>query len=442
MDTTFDVSNPFLTLGKGLLTKERVTKAKCAFLDSVAVMCIDEKNVVRDPFFAISSITELKKVLTPTPKKQQEGVSLTTQQPPGPTVQKQSPLLENITIFKQQIQKKTMVIVCTRNSNKVFVNFLSKVILPEFTLVNYKGGNAQMLPKQKIYVFVRKASTGTATVQKPAKPAVKYMDPIALVTSASSSSSSTSSSSGPPPEEKLFFKVMSIEGSILVGAVVSEREKKKGEFYLVLPVVIKNNVVTSPVSQQLTPSQGIVVDKKLTQKYGTNMKEQYGPLIMQVNAENLQFIPKSPLKQQQKTLDPVTISFENSGSKKNYMCYYYTFNSLSLSSFTQQQKQNVQQAKQKHKKTFSTDTMTKVGSAINTYLGTNVDNLVDLLYGVPQQNILTAALQIKRKKAKEPNNSNPTTTTPNPKGIFSSLFSRSPKIQVLKPQESSGSPSS
>jgi len=440
MDTTFDVSNPFLTLGKGLLTKERVTKAKCAFLDSVAVMCIDEQNVARDPFFAISSFTELKKVLTPTPKKQQEGVSLTTQQPPGPTVQKQSPLLENITIFKQQIQKKTMVIVCTRNSNKVFVNFLSKVILPEFTLVNYKGGNAQMLPKQKIYVFVRKPSSTAQTKQKPAKLPVKFMDPIELVQSDSCISSSSSSSS--IQEEKLFFKVMSIEGSILVGAVVSEREKKKGEFYLVLPVVIKNNVVTSPVSQQLTPSQGIVVDKKLTQKYGTNMKEQYGPLIMQVNAENLQFIPKSPLKQQQKTLDPVTISFENSGSKKNYMCYYYTFNSLSLSSFTQQQKQNVQQAKQKHKKTFSTDTMTKVGSAINTYLGTNVDNLVDLLYGVPQQNILTAALQIKRKKAKEPNNSNPTTTTPNPKGIFSSLFSRSPKIQVLKPQESSGSPSS
>jgi hypothetical protein len=276
------------------------------------------------------------------------------------------------------------------------------VILPEFTLANYKGGNAQMLPKQKIYVFVRKASTGTATTvqqkttQKPQKPPVKYMDPIALVPLASdSSSSSTSRSTGPPAEEKLFFKVMSIEGSILVGAVVSE--KKKGEFYLVLPVVIKNNVVTTPVSQ-LTPSQEIVIDKKLTQKYGTTRDKQFGPLIMQVNANSLDFIPASG----NSCVNSNVISFKNSGTKKDYTCRYYFFDKDSVSHFVQQQKEKIQQARQIHKPPLYTNAVIAVGRTINTNVGNNVEYLAALLKGLNQDMLLQAMAINKTKERQNP----------------------------------------
>jgi hypothetical protein len=258
-----------------------------------------------------------------------------------------------------------------------------------------------MLPKQKIYVFVRKESTGTATVQtkqKPAKPPVKFMDPIPLVTSASSSSSSTSNSTGPAPEEKLFFKVMSIEGSILVGAVVSE--KKKGEFYLVLPVVIKNNVVTPlQLPPGLTQTQGNVVDKKLTQKYGTNRKEQYGPLIMQVNADTLTITGFSG------TTTSFVIYFKNSGTKKEYTCNYYVFDKVTSHSFAQQQKtQNVQQAKQKKKKPLLTNIMIGVGNTINRNLENDEEflaKLLELLQGVDKDKLAQAEVIKRRNKVKK-----------------------------------------
>ena len=190
---------------------------------------------------------------------------------------------------------------------------------------------------------------------------------------------------------------MSIEGSILVGAVVSE--KKKGEFYLVLPVVIKNNVVTPlQLPPGLTQTQGNVVDKKLTQKYGTNRKEQFGPLIMQVNATSLEFIPPCG----NSCVNSNVISFKNSGTKKDYTCRYYFFNKDSGSHFVQQQKERIQQARQIHKPPLYTNAVITVGRTINTNVGNNVEYLAALLKGLNQDMLLQAMAINKTKERQNP----------------------------------------